>query len=155
VGCLGLSRRAKMDNEAKVYLQKVEKMDLCIDQKILQLEDLKSIRFNVQAIDYEKEKVICSVDNNSFKKSDRYIDLDKEINKEIDDFCDLKQVIINQIQQLDNTIYIDILHKKYIEYKKYPNFETIAVEYKKSYRHITRLHEKALEAFRKKFLKMS
>ena len=47
-----------MDNEAKVYLQKVEKMDLCIDQKILQLEDLKSIRFNVQAIDYEKEKVI-------------------------------------------------------------------------------------------------
>ena len=129
-----------MDNEAKVYLQKVEKMDLCIDQKILQLEDLKSIRFNVQAIDYEKERVMCSVANNGFKKSDRYIDLDKEINKEIDDFCDLKQVIINQI---------------YIEYKKYPNFETIAVEYKKSYRHITRLHEKALEAFRKKFLKMS
>ena len=78
-----------MDNEAKVYLQKVEKMDLCIDQKLLQLENLKSIRFNVQAIDYEKEKVICSVDNNSFKKSDRYIDLNKEINKEIDDVCDL------------------------------------------------------------------
>lgn len=63
MGCLGLSRRAKMDNEAKVYLQKVEKMDLCIDQKILQLEDLKSIRFNVQAIDYEKERVMCSVAN--------------------------------------------------------------------------------------------
>ena len=55
-----------MDNEAKVYLQKVEKMDLCIDQKILQLEDLKSIRFNVQAIDYEKERVMCSVANNGF-----------------------------------------------------------------------------------------
>lgn len=142
-----------MDNEAKVYLQKVEKMDLCIDQKLLQLEDLKSVRFNVQAIDYEKEKVICSIANNCLKKSDRYMDLDKEINKEIDNFFDLKQVIINQIQQLDNATYIDILHKKYIEYKKYPNFETIAVEYNKSYRHITRLHGKALEAFRKKFLK--
>lgn len=142
-------------NEAKIYLQRIKKIDLCIDQKLRQLEELKTNRINVPAIDYAKEKVMCSVVNNGFKKSDRYIDLDKEINKEIDDFCDLKQVIINQIQQLDNIIYIDILHKKYIEYKKYPNFETIAVEYKKSYRHITRLHEKALEAFRKKFLKMS
>lgn len=142
-------------NEAKIYLQRIKKIDLCIDQKSRQLEELKTNRINVPAIDYAKEKVMCSVVNNGFKKSDRYIDLDKEINKEIDDFCDLKQVIINQIQQLDNIIYIDILHKKYIEYKKYPNFETIAVEYKKSYRHITRLHEKALEAFRKKFLKMS
>ncbi len=141
-----------MDNEAKVYLQKVEKMDLCIDQKLLQLEDLKSIRFNVQAIDYEKERVMCSVVNNGFKKSDRYIDLDKEINKEIDDFCDLKQVIINQIQQLDNIIYVDILHKKYIEYKKYPTLEKIAFEYNKSYRHIVRLHREALECFRLKFL---
>ena len=140
-----------MDNEAKVYLQKVEKMDLCIDQKILQLEDLKSIRFNVQAIDYEKERVMCSVANNGFKKSDRYIDLDKEINKEIDDFCDLKQVIINQIQQLDNTTYIDILHKKYIEYKKYPNFETIAVEYKKAIDTLLGYTKKLLKLLEKNF----
>lgn len=140
-----------MDNEAKVYLQKVEKMDLCIDQKILQLEDLKSIRFNVQAIDYEKERVMCSVANNGFKKSDRYIDLDKEINKEIDDFCDLKQVIINQIQQLDNTTYIDILHKKYIEYKKYPNFETIAVDTKKAIDTLLGYTKKLLKLLEKNF----
>lgn len=139
-------------NEVKIYLQRIKKMDLCIDQKLRQLEELKTNRINIQATDYAKEKVSCSISNSNFEKSNKYIDLDRQINNEIDKFYEFKQTVINQIQQLDEQ-YIDILYKKYIEYAKYPNLETIAVEYHKSYRHISRLHGWALEAFRKKFFK--
>ena len=55
-------------NEAKIYLQRIKKIDLCIDHKLRQLEELKTNRINIQATDYAKEKVSCSISNSNFEK---------------------------------------------------------------------------------------
>lgn len=145
----------KDENPAKLYLMEVEKLDIKINQKLIQLSDLKNNRFSVPAIDTSKEKVNCSISNNSNNLSDKLIDLENEINKDIDNFYDLKNIIINQIQKLDKKEYVDILHKRYIEYKEYPTLEHIAVtlgKNGKSWRQTVRIHGEALECFRKKFL---
>ncbi len=40
---------------------------------------------------------------------------------EIDRFIDKKHRMINQIQNLDNTKYMQVLYKRYVEYKKIRN----------------------------------
>lgn len=146
---------AKKENPAKIYLGEVEKLDIKISQKCMLLSELRSKRFNVQAVDFSKEKVKGSIKNNFNSLSDKLLDLENEINKDIDMFYDMKNKIINQIQQLEKKEYVEILHKKYIEYNMYPTLEHIAVslgEKGKSWRHTARLHGEALESFRKKFL---
>lgn len=145
----------KEENPAKTYLMKVEKLDIKINQKCQLLSELRNNRFNVQAVDFSKEKVKSSTKNNVNNLSDKLLDLENEINKDIDNFYKIKNKIINQIQQLEKNEYVDILHKKYIEYDIYPTLEHIAVSLGKngkSWRHTARLHGEALESFRKKFL---
>lgn len=145
----------KKENPAKIYLMEVEKLDIKINQKCKLLSELRTNRFNVQAVDPTKEKVKSSTKNNVNSLSDKLLDLEKSINDDIDNFYDIKNKIINQIQQLEKNEYIEILHKKYIEYDRYPTLEHIAVSLGgngKSWRHTARLHGEALESFRKKFL---
>ena len=63
---------------------------------------------------------------------------------------DLKHKIINEIQGLGNILHIDILFKKYVQYK---SLELIAVETGYSYDYVKHAHGYVLENFYNKFLK--
>ena len=52
----------------------------------------------------------------------------------------------SEIQSLDSPVYIDILYKRYVEYK---TLEEIAVEMSYSYRQVLRLHGLALQDFKR------
>ena len=140
----------KKENPAKIYLMEVEKLDIKINQKCKLLSELRTSRFNVQSVDPTKEKVKYSTKNNVNSLSDKLLDLDIEINKDIDNFYDIKNKIINEIQQLKKRDYIEVLHRKYIEYK---SLELIAVEMNYSYRHVKRLHGYALNDFLENILR--
>ena len=61
-----------------------------------------------------------------------------------DKFVDKKHTIINQIHTLNDSKHIEILHKRYVEFK---SFELIAVEMSYTYQYIRELHGNALRKF--------
>lgn len=132
--------------KAKEYLQQLQRLDTVINQKIKEVDDLRLKSRSVGSIDYSKERVQTSPSGDApfVKLIGRIIDLEAEINAEIDAFVDEKHRIINQIQALKNSKYIEILYKHYVEFKK---LEVVAVEMNFTYQYVVELHGYALKDF--------
>ncbi len=129
---------------AKEYLSQVKCLDARIKVKISELNNLKSQLYSIPAAKIADEKVKSSTQNKGFDKVDESIDLEREIKQQIKDFTRLRHKIVNEIENLNNGDYINLLYKRYVEYK---TFETIAIEMNYSHRHITRMHGIALKIF--------
>lgn len=132
--------------KAKEYLQQLQRLDTVINQKIKELGDLRLKSRSTGSIDYSKERVQTSPSGDApfVKLIGRIIDLEEEINAEIDAFVDEKHKIINQIQGLQNSKYIEVLYKHYVEFKR---LEVVAVEMNFTYQYIVELHGYALKDF--------
>jgi hypothetical protein len=137
----------------KEYLQQVQKLDVMINQKIAEKSELGKFD-GISGIDYSGDKVQSSSNGDApfTKIVERIIDIEKEIDDMIDQYVNLKHQIINEIQSLPNVTYIDVLYKKYIEYKR---LEVIAVEMNYSYQYVRVMHGYALQEFEKAVLKVS
>lgn len=131
---------------AKEYLKKIRFLDIKINQKIKELDELRIMLKTVKGVDYSKECVQTSLSSGAnFEKAIlRISELERLLDSEIDYFVDLKHKIINQIQSIDNRSYAEILYKRYIEFKK---LELIAVEMGYLYNRIKHLHGYALKEF--------
>ncbi len=132
--------------KAKEYLQQLKKLDIMINQKIKESEELKIKARSIKGVDYSKERVQSSpsTDASFVKAIEKITDLENEINCEIDKFVDRKHEIINQIQGLKNSKYIEILYKHYVESKR---LEVVAVEMNFTYQYAVELHGCALKNF--------
>lgn len=136
--------------KAKEYLKQVELMDVKIRQKKIELAGLKEEATCTGAFDYSAEKVQTSSKADSMsKKVAKYVDFENEIHEDIERFTELKHKVIGQIHMLDDTKYINVLFKKYIEYK---GLKEISKELGYSYDHIRRVHGWALLEFQRKNL---
>lgn len=136
-------------NIAKEYLKQVETLDTKIQQKKIELDSLKDNAIGLGAFDYSKEKVQTSASESMSGKVAKYVDLENEINEDIERFTELRHKVIGQIHMLDDPKYINVLFKKYIEYK---GLKEISKELGYSYDHIRRVHGWALLAFQRKNL---
>lgn len=130
---------------AKEYLRQIQLLDIKINQRLQELNQLRESAISLSS-PKNGEIVQTSKENHSMHAVDKYVDLEKEINKMIDDMTDLRHEIIEKIQGLSNGKYINVLHKRYVECK---SFELIAVEMNYACRHVHRLHGYALEEFRR------
>nr|DAU86341.1 MAG TPA: Protein of unknown function (DUF722) [Caudoviricetes sp.] len=136
--------------KAKEYLKQVELLDVKIRQKKIELAGLKEEATCTGAFDYSAEKVQTSSKADSMsKKVAKYVDLENEIHEDIERFTELKHKVIGQIHMLDDPKYINVLFKKYIEYK---GLKEISKELGYSYDHIRRVHGWALLEFQRKNL---
>jgi hypothetical protein len=137
--------------KAKEYLQQLQRLDTVINQKIKEVHDLRLQAQSGGGLDYSKERVQSSPSGDApfVKPICRIIDLEAEINAEIDRFVDEKHKIINQIQGLKNSDYINLLYKRYVEFK---SLEKICVEMNFSYDYIKHLHGYALQDFEDRIL---
>ena len=135
---------------AKEYLKKLQRLDTVITQKISELADLRMKVYAVGGIDYSKERVQTSPSGDAafVNTIGRIADLEAEINREIDFYADEKHKIINQIQGLSNHTHIQLLYKRYVEFKK---FETIAIEMCFTYQYTIELHGYALQDFERTY----
>ena len=70
-----------------------------------------------------------------------YADYTREISEKVKELIRVKREIIEAISKVENGTYRAILYERYIRYKKW---ERIATEMNYDYRHICRLHGKAL-----------
>ncbi len=136
--------------KAKEYLQRLKKLDTIINQKIKEIDNLKDMCTSVSSFDYSMDKVQTSFNKDSsyVKIMDRICDLQDELNMDIDKFIDERHKIINQIQGLSKSKHIEMLFKRYVEYK---NIDIIATEMRVSYTYAVELHGFALQEFRKTY----
>lgn len=129
----------------KEYLRQLKTASIKIEQKEDELERLKAAAESISA-NNESERVQTTPKDRVSEDVARIMDLKEEINRDIGELLILKNKIINEIQSLDSHVYIDILYKRYVEYK---TLEEIAVEMSYSYDHIRRMHGYALEYFKR------
>ena len=136
--------------KAKEYLQQLKRFDTVIHQKMNEIQDLRLKSQSIGSIDCSKEAVQTSSSGDaSFAKLiNRIIDLETEIETEIEKYACEKHKIINQIQTLEQTKHIDILYKRYVEFKR---LQMIAVEMNFTYQYVVELHGYALKEFQRTY----
>ena len=133
--------------KAKEYLQQLKLLDVKIDQKLKQVGGLRQMAQATGALDYSKDRVQTSLSGDSLSNAViRYLSLEEEVDRQIDQFVDMKNQIINQIQELKDVNYVQVLFKRYVEYKA---LEVIAVEMGYTYQYVRILHGHALQDFEK------
>ena len=137
--------------KAKDYLKRLKRLDTIIRQKQQEITELRLTASSTGGFDYSKERVQSSPSGGApFERPVlKIIELEQQINAEIDRFVDKKHKIINEIQSLNNSDYINLLYKRYVEYK---SLEQICVEMNFSYDYIKHLHGYALKIFEDKIL---
>lgn len=137
--------------KAKDYLKRLKRLDTIIRQKQQEITDLRLTASSTGGFDYSKERVQSSPSGDApfVRPVLKIIELEQQINAEIDKFIAEKHKIINEIQSLKNSDYINLLYKRYVEYK---SLEQICVEMNFSYDYIKHLHGYALQCFEDKFL---
>lgn len=129
---------------AREYLESLEQTDNKIKQRHSQKEELRHKIQLVKGVSFKTLKIQATKKN----KVEDYIVRVEEIEKEIDDllhaYFDEKNQIIKDIQSLDDTRYMNILYKYYVEGK---DLDAIATEMDYSYDRIKHLHLEALKYF--------
>ena len=134
-----------MGKSPKEYLRQIRLFDICIRQKEAELAAMRSEIESMSAA-VTGERVQTSAKDKMSEKVSHIVDLERQIIQDKEKFLRMKDRIINEIQGLDNSVYVDILYKRYVEYKQ---LEEIAVEMNYSYRQVLRLHGFALQEFKR------
>lgn len=129
--------------EKKEYLQKafdLNKQYLC---DIDELEQLNSIKSNLKAIDYSKERVQESGSGEASytRVVDKIVNLELKLLEEVDQMLDISADIENIISKLDNLNERLVCKYRHIQFKKW---EEIADMMHMSKRHVQRIHKTAV-----------
>ena len=128
--------------KAERYLEQIRKSDARIDSKLVELYQLRCLATKVTAQMGSEVIQTSGVSDKVGNVAAKIVDLEAEINRLIDKFIDDKQERIKVIEQVDDALLYTILHKHYVQYKK---FVTIAEEEHYTEVHISNKHQEALE----------
>lgn len=137
---------------AKEYLQQIRKIDLLIQNKLEQAQELRS-KLEVKGINFESDGS-TSATRNVTKMNDLIVSvvtLEEEINQQIDLLINKKREVMEMIDLLDNGDEIAVLYQRYFNYRKW---EEIAVDMNYTYRGILKIHGRALQNLEKVFTKI-
>lgn len=131
-------------SEAKDYLNRIKWYDVLIDSKLEEMERLNDL---VRRITPSMSGAAGG--GNGDKLGDtvaKIVDLQDEINRNIDDFVNLKSEASAMMEQVKQPEYYHVLHKRYVLFQ---TFERISNDMGYSYRTVLNLHGRALQAFEK------
>ena len=132
--------------DARVYLQQIAKDDKLIQNKCVEVYQLRCLATSVTAQMGTEPVQTSGVSDKVGNITAKIVDLEAEINRMIDKFIDDKQVRIKVIEQIDDELQYNILHKHYVQGKK---FREIAEEEHYTEVHISKQHQKALKKVQK------
>lgn len=133
---------------AKVFLGRIQKIDKEIDSLLEEMEGLDDILIKASQIDPMKVSGGKSSSPEDFivrritKKEER----EKELNKKIDEYVDLKIKAGRMIDEMDDPTERAILKHRYLSYGRW---EEIAEKLNYTTRHVQRIHGQALKEFEK------
>ena len=134
---------------AKQYLSSLKMLNIKINHKLQEVEELRALSFSSGGLAADNERVQTSPsgDGRQIALVNRYVDLEMEINQLIDKYVDRKDKIINEIHQLEDARYLEILFKRYVEFK---SLLLVSKEMKYDYSHLRHLHGQALKDFERR-----
>ena len=131
----------------KDYLRQVERLDSMIQNKLSEIYQLKTMACSV-TVSSENERVQTSTDKDRLGSTvAKIVDLEKETDKLVDEFVDIKEEVNKKILELKNKNHRYILVQKYIKYK---SIYSIAKELGMTDRGCKKAHAKALIEIGKK-----
>ena len=134
----------------KDCLQQIQVMDIRIKQKMDQLEDMKRMRTYLRGACIRGGSKSGNMSDGFSKMSDKMIDLEQTLNQEIEAYLLMKNEEINRIQSLSKPEYMDVLYKRYVEYK---TFERIAYEMNYALNYVFKLHGNGVKEYESLFTK--
>jgi DNA-directed RNA polymerase specialized sigma subunit len=129
--------------DAKTYLQKIRLYDVQIYNK---LEELARLRAMSTKVTSTLSGDVVSGSRSQDKLGNtvaKIMALEADVDRRVDALCDLKQTAMEIIDRLQNPNHIEVLHKRYFQYK---SLEQISVDMGYSYRNVCYIHGKALQA---------
>lgn len=129
---------------AKQYLNQLRTLESVIRARKGQLERLRKEQIFLPGISYDSDRVQTSTNPDPMKQSDRLLDLEREIAAKVEAAERIRSRIIDEIESLQNPLYVTILIKRYVEGL---NFEKIADQMRYSYMYVIHLHGEALQDF--------
>ena len=130
-----------MSMNAKEFLLQIKKLDRLIENKLIEVRQLKEIANNAVG-NMAGEKVQSTKNPQRIAEAIcQYVDLENEINADIDRLIDTRKNVIGVIEQLNPTEY-DILHKIYVQNI---TLQDVADKYDKTYSWVTTVHGRALK----------
>jgi DNA-directed RNA polymerase specialized sigma subunit len=128
--------------DARTYLKQILKDDKMIQNKCVEVYQLRCLATNVTAPMGTEPIATSGVSDKVGNIVAKIVDLENEINDLIDKFIDDKQERIKVIEQVDEPLQYAILHKHYVQGMR---FREIADEEHYSEIHIAKQHQKAIE----------
>ena len=132
--------------DTKQYLQQIERLDKMIQKKLSEIYQLKTMACNV-TVSNDSERVQTSSDKDRLGSTvAKIIDLEKETDRLVDSFIDLKKETMLIIRMIKSERHREILFKKYLEQK---SLYEIAEELGMTDRGCKKAHKRALEEFEK------
>lgn len=130
--------------DVKDFLRQIRKIDILINAKQEEIERLRS-KITYPGISYE-ERTSSSFTNGKEANIIKLVEYEEELNKKIDEYIDKKKEVAHIIDQLKNADYIDILYKRYFQFK---TWEEIASEKGYTFQWVHKLHARALKEVEK------
>lgn len=133
--------------KAKEYLMQIEILSVKIEQKKLRAKEYRDLALCSGGFDYSKERVQTS--NLGGQIEDRiikYVSLESEITENIFMLQQMKDKITGEIHNLNNSDYIILLYKRYVECK---TLGQISKDMHYSYDRVRHMHGNALMEFEK------
>lgn len=134
------------DFDVKSYLMQIEKIDIRINAKINQLNEIRDFASRIGSSNISAV-FTCnrSISDNTAKSVIDKLDVIQEIKEDIYKYTKLKNSIIDEIYKVEDVRYMNFLLLRYVECK---SLEEIAVKLKFTYPYVRRMHGIALEKFK-------
>ena len=127
--------------DAKEYLNSVRKLDLQIQNKLIERQQWRDIAFGITA-NMDGERVQSSGSRSKMSDAvDRLVDMEDEINALVDRLIDTKKEVIQTIEELGSPLQYDVMHKRYIQFM---SLQEIADKYGNSYDCVKQCHKRAV-----------
>ena len=129
--------------KAEQYLRQAERLNADINDKMAELEQLKSLRLSITASlqgagGGSGGDRLCAI-------TAKILDMEAELNAMIDTYVDLRKEIAETVAMVQDAKLRTLLQKIYLDLGHKPQ-KVIAMEMHYSRQHIDRLHKQALEA---------
>lgn len=133
--------------DAHMFLSQVKTLKERIDQKMIEIEELRTLMDAVKSLQYDgqPDSQRGYIKGASFEALvAKNLALEEQIIKEVDQLNQLKHDIIQMVQDMSDPKLSQLLFKRYIQFKP---LELVAFEMGYSYGYIRQLQMHALAAF--------
>ena len=128
----------------KECLQQIQVMDVTIIQKVKQLEEMRRMYSYLRGTRVGVGSKSSGISEGFTKASNKMLDLELSLTRKIEVFQLMKNECIEMIHSLQKPEYMEVLYKRYVEYK---TVERISYEMNYTYKYTSQLLTKALKAF--------